>query len=252
MKRSTQSLAVLGLSALSLAALAPATLAVPVTPINLNYQGTYHFDFNAAALGITPGSTGTLDFTFTPDPGNTTYSQVTVKNLTAKVSNGWSVSSSNLSSATTNGSVSENINFNDIFKGPDDPFQSTVDFRNYDPATGLFQPAGLTLPVDSIGSEAGFDLAYLDSSQLDPSTFAVSLNGKSIYSLQLAPNGQSFGTNIGPGSTVTGLNGTPDPQVGGTGGGTPAVPEPSSFALMGLGALPLLGVVRARRRAARA
>ena len=98
-----------------------------------------------------------------------------------------------------------------------------------DVKTGSPTMTSLTIPFTTIGTSASFTAQYFDPPS--NTTLNVLLNNQTLLSGTFNQNG-AF--------TQTGGSGTFTPNS------SPAVPEPSALALLGLGVLPLIGIARRR------
>ena len=257
MKRSTQSLAVLGLSALSLVALAPASRAAAVAPSFGDYTEKYTlapFVFNpsvvsgsADALIFTFGAhnvSGTLGGTPVYDANFSSSDAAALVADNFAYSGNWIVDQTGLEIGALEGADRGHFGYT----SGNNQLQSATLYNNgqntnifggvTSPSDGKKTPLPTTtsiyIPFSSVGTSATFDIGYYD----DPT-----LSDFLLQEQYTDPNGGTVTKDLIKG-TFSGTAFTP------AGPGTPAVPESSSLALLGLGVLPLLGI--ARRRATRA
>ncbi len=239
--RATHSLTTLGLTALSLSALAPmghaATVAVPSSPTSST----------AFSFTTVPGAGNSLTFELTPETGTFVPVEVTASNFV--YTGNWNIDTTSLLAAPSNYLVGH---YGFTLAGTQ---LATVSlYNNGAPATTTVSyffgiPIGasassptdgqltqtpidssITLPFTSVGTGGSFGLAYFDA----PTTtgFKVLQGTTPVVSGTFSPNG-AFTSDLGSSGPT----------------GSPAVPETSSLGLLAFGALPLLGL--ARRRSAR-
>lgn len=174
---------------------------------NFQYTGNWSVDTNALLADPSAYFVGHLGYTYTLSPSAAVTSVSLYNNGTP-------------STITPNSFFG--ITLPPTVTSPDDGLLTTI------PTT-----SSITLPFTSVGTSASFDFTYYDPPA--DATFDVLEGSTTLLAGNFDPNGD-----FTPTTTAGGVTESFTPN------GAPAVPEPSSFALIGLGLLPLVWAVRKR------